>query len=32
MIPYGRHELRPEDRDAVLRLESGWLTGGPAVV
>ena len=32
MIPYGRHELRPEDRDAVLRvLESGWLTGGPAV-
>ena len=32
MIPYGRHELRPEDHQAVLEvLESGWLTGGPAV-
>jgi len=32
MIPYGRHELRPEDRQAVMDvLESGWLTGGPSV-
>ena len=32
MIPYGRHELRPEDRQAVMDvLDSGWLTGGPSV-
>ena len=32
MIPYGRHRLLPEDREALLNvLDSGWLTGGPAV-
>ena len=32
MIPYGKHELRDEDRAALLEvLDSGWLTGGPAV-
>jgi dTDP-4-amino-4,6-dideoxygalactose transaminase len=32
MIPYGQHELRPEDRQAVMDvLDSGWLTGGPSV-
>jgi len=32
VIPYGRHRLLPEDRDALLKvLDSGWLTGGPAV-
>ncbi len=32
MIPYGKHELREEDRAAVLEaLDSGWLTGGPTV-
>ena len=27
MIPYGRHELRPEDRDAVLRIGTAGLGG-----
>lgn len=32
MIPYGRHRLHDEDRAALLEvLDSGWLTGGPAV-
>tara|TARA_Y100001934_G_scaffold282342_1_gene395603 strand:+ start:3827 stop:4960 length:1134 start_codon:yes stop_codon:yes gene_type:complete len=32
VIPYGRHRLLPEDQKALLEvLESGWLTGGPAV-
>ena len=32
MIPYGRHRLLPDDREALLEVfDSGWLTGGPAV-
>ena len=32
LLPYGRHQIRPEDVEAVLSaLRSGWLTGGPAL-
>lgn len=32
LLPYGRHEITPEDIDAVVRaLRSDWITGGPAV-
>jgi dTDP-4-amino-4,6-dideoxygalactose transaminase len=32
MIPYGKHDLHPADREALLEvLDTGWLTGGPTV-
>jgi dTDP-4-amino-4,6-dideoxygalactose transaminase len=32
MIPYGKHDLHPADRQALLDvLDTGWLTGGPTV-